>query len=91
LCVECLERRIGRLLEPDDFPPLPLNDDEECDSVRLRTRKGSGRHTEALYQLALAAMLELGREASVAADALGLDAELLAARAKDLREMEADR
>jgi hypothetical protein len=78
LCVDCVEERLDRALEPDDFPPLPLNDDEETDSVRLRTRKGSGRRTEPLYTLATAAVMDLGTDVDVAAERLGLSAELLA-------------
>ena len=77
LCVDCLEERLDRVLEPDDFPPLPLNDDEETDSVRLRTRKGSGRQTEPLYSLATNAVLDLCVDVDVAAQALRLDAGLL--------------
>jgi hypothetical protein len=78
LCVGDLEQRLGRTLEPEDFPPLPINDDDECDSVRLRTRKGSGRAVEALYALAAAAVVELGLDSAHVAEVLGLSGELLA-------------
>lgn len=78
LCVGCVEERLDRCLEPDDFPPLPVNDDDETDSVRLRTRKGSGRRVEALYRLATDAVLDLGANVDAAAAALGLDAGVLA-------------
>jgi hypothetical protein len=78
LCVGCLEERIDRSLEPEDFPPLALNDDHETDSVRLRTRKGSGRRVEPLYRLATDAVLDLGANVDAAAAALGLDAGVLA-------------
>jgi hypothetical protein len=42
LCVGCLEDRLDRRLTPDDFLAVPLNDDSELDSVRLRSRKRSG-------------------------------------------------
>jgi hypothetical protein len=77
LCVVCLEERIDRLLEPADFPPLPLNDDHEVDTVRLRIRKGSGRRTEELYGLAQHAVLDLGIDLDQAATTLGLDRALL--------------
>jgi hypothetical protein len=77
LCVGCLEERLGRVLEPADFPPLPANDDEETDSVRLRTRKGSGRRTEDLYRIAVDAVLDLGVDSAQAAEVLGIDAGLL--------------
>ena len=57
LCVGCLEDRLGRVLEPDDFKRVPLNDDDELDSIRLRLRKGSGRFTEPLFQQAVRAVL----------------------------------
>jgi len=78
LCVGCLEERVGRSLEPADFPPLPVNDDDETDSVRLRTRKGSGRRVEALYRLATDAVLNLGTDVDAAAAALEIDARVLA-------------
>lgn len=77
LCVECLEERLERPLLPADFPPLPLNDDDEHDSVRLRVRKGSGREVEALYALASNAIVDLGVDVAAAAEALRLDAGLL--------------
>lgn len=78
LCIGCLEERVDRVVEPADFPPIPLNDDVETDSVRLRVRKGSGRSTYALYGLAQRAILDLGVNLNTAASALGLDASLLA-------------
>ena len=77
LCVGCLEERLGRVLTPEDFPPLPANDDDECDSVRLRTRKGSGRRVAALYQLGATAVLELGVDSTNVAEVLGIDGRLL--------------
>jgi hypothetical protein len=77
LCIGCLEDRLDRVLEPEDFPPLPLNDDEEMDTVRLRLRKGSGRATAALYAIAEKAVLDLGADLDEAAASLGLDAALL--------------
>jgi hypothetical protein len=78
LCIACLEDRIDRALEPKDFPPLPLNDDEPTDTVRLRLWKGSGRATLALYGIAQHAVLSLGADLSDTAALLGLDASLLA-------------
>jgi hypothetical protein len=77
LCVGCLEDRLGRELEPADFTPLPVNDDEETDSVRLRLARGSGRRTEALYHLATIAVVDLGVAPDLAASALELDGALL--------------
>jgi hypothetical protein len=87
LCVGCLEERLGRCLEREDFLAIPLNDDNECDSVRLRIRKGSGRDSEALYRMAAEAVVELGRDPVVVAGRLGLDARLVAARAETARMM----
>jgi hypothetical protein len=77
LCVACVESRIGRALEPDEFSPVPLNDDDPCDSVRLRMAKGSGRRTAPLYALAGNAVIDLGVDLDTAATALGLDPSLL--------------
>jgi hypothetical protein len=77
LCVGCLEDRLDRVLGPDDFPPVSLNDDHATDSVRLRTRKGSGRRTEELYRLAVDAVLDLGADAAATAATLQLDAGVL--------------
>jgi carbamoylphosphate synthase large subunit len=85
LCVGCLEERIGRVLTPEDFLPLPVNDDDELDSVRLRTRKGSGRAVEALYQLGATAVLELGVDSANVAEVLELDGRLLAIRVDQAR------
>jgi len=78
LCIGCVEDRLDRVLEPDDFPPVSLNDDRPVDSVRLRTRKGSGRRTEELYGIAVDAVLDLGVEVAAAAATLHLDAAVLA-------------
>jgi hypothetical protein len=75
-CIECLEWRIGRTLEPADPPPIPINDDDD-DSVRLRTRKGSGRRTADLYEFAERAIGELGADVSTVAARLGLLEEML--------------
>jgi hypothetical protein len=98
LCVGCLEERLGRQLVPEDFPALPLNDDHETDSVRLRTRKGSGRCVERLYGLGVKAVLDLGVDAAVVAARLGLDGPLLGTwvdnakfNREALAEIEADR
>jgi hypothetical protein len=43
LCVGCLETRVGRRLEPDDFLPCPANVDEQWvsrKSDRLLDRMG---------------------------------------------------
>ena len=85
LCVACLEERLERVLTPEDFPPLPLNDDEACDSVRLRTRKGSGRAVEGLYRIATAAVLDLGVDAPVVAEILGIGEGLLEIRVDGAR------
>ena len=85
LCVGCLELRLGRVLTPEDFPPLPANDDDECDSVRLRTRRGSGRAVEALYQLGTTAVLDLGVDSANVAEVLELDAKLLEVRVEGAR------
>jgi hypothetical protein len=77
LCISCLEDRLDRALEREDFPPLVVNDDSELDTVRLRLRKGSGRCTEALYVLAQHAVLDLGIDQDLAATVLGLDSGLL--------------
>lgn len=77
LCVACLEDRLDRALEPEDFPAFPLNDDHELDSVRLRVRKGSGRNSEALYELAVAAVVEVGRDEREVAESLRLELGLL--------------
>jgi hypothetical protein len=39
LCVGCLERRLGRRLQPNDFMALSINDPSDCDSGRLADRK----------------------------------------------------
>jgi hypothetical protein len=78
LCVECLEARIDRVLEPEDFPPLPLNDDDEHDSVRLRERKGSGRATEGLYVVGADAVVDLGADVEKTAKLLRVDPDCLA-------------
>jgi hypothetical protein len=77
LCVACLEDRIGRALVPGDFQPLPVNDDDERDTVRLRFAKSSGRQTAALYGLASRAVVNLGVDPQEAATALGLDVSLV--------------
>jgi hypothetical protein len=78
LCVACLENRLDRALEREDFPPLVVNDDSELDSVRLRLRKGSGRCVEPMYALAQHAVADLGVGLDLAAMTLGLDCALLA-------------
>ena len=85
LCVGCLEERLGRVLTPEDFTALPVNDDDECDSVRLRTRKGSGRAVEGLYQVGTTAVLELGVDSANVAEVLELDAKLLEVRVEGAR------
>lgn len=60
LCIECLEEKLDRYLVSGDFPSLPINDNEGCDSVRLRTPKGSGRRTDRLHGIAVAAAVDLG-------------------------------
>lgn len=77
LCVGCVEDRLARVLEPADFPALPLNDDAELDTVRLRLRKGSGRRTYELYELATRAVVDLGADLDDAAERLGLEVGLL--------------
>jgi hypothetical protein len=41
LCIGCLEARIGRQLNTDDFPDLPINDashaDDPCHAYTFRT------------------------------------------------------
>ena len=39
LCVDCLERRIGRRLKPKDFPKDPFNDPRMPCTDRLRARR----------------------------------------------------
>jgi hypothetical protein len=78
LCVGCLENRLDRVLGSDDFPPVAVNDDHATDSVRLRTRKGSGRRTEELYRIAVDAILDLGADVAATAATLHLDAAVLA-------------
>jgi hypothetical protein len=42
LCIGCLEKRIGRRLKPDDFPPdHAFNDRTNPASKRLRKRRGA--------------------------------------------------
>jgi len=77
LCVACLEDRLDRALARDDFSSVPLNDDSELDSVRLRLRKGSGRCVEPLFALAAHPVLDLGIGQDLAATTLGLDSALL--------------
>jgi hypothetical protein len=72
-----LENRIDRALEHEDFPAVPLNDDSELDSVRLRLAKGSGRCVEPLFALAVHAVLDLGIDLDLAATTLALDSGLL--------------
>jgi hypothetical protein len=79
LCVGCVEQRLGRELESEDFPALPVNDDADTDSVLLRLRKGSGRAVEGLYVLAKHAVADLGVDVGLAASALGLESSLLLA------------
>jgi hypothetical protein len=38
LCIECLERRLGRQLNRDDFTSAPINDPDKQCSPRLRDR-----------------------------------------------------
>lgn len=39
LCIGCLEARLGRLLQPDDFTDAPINDPDFLPmSDRLRSR-----------------------------------------------------
>ena len=41
LCIDCLEKRIGRTLVPSDFRKIPVNDPAEFDhSDRLLNRLG---------------------------------------------------
>lgn len=40
LCVGCLEGRMGRSLNPDDFLPCPLNSGMAPQSLRLRRALG---------------------------------------------------
>lgn len=40
LCIGCLEVRLGRMLTPQDFTALPINNPHEYDTPRLRDRKG---------------------------------------------------
>ena len=41
LCIGCLETRLGRQLQPEDFNrSLPLNDPSEVDSPRICDRRG---------------------------------------------------
>lgn len=92
LCIGCLEERLGRPLVPDDFGAIPLNDDREIDTIRLRLAKGSGRCVEALYDLATKAVVNLGVDPDVAAESLGLDRDLLdvwVEHAQMVREVEA--
>jgi hypothetical protein len=77
LCCQCLEDRLDRPLEREDFPAVPLNDDSELDTVRLRLRKGSGRSVEGLYALAEHAVVDLGVDLDLTATTLGLDSGLL--------------
>src|ERR1019366_2224390 len=85
LCVGCLEERLGRVLTPEDFLPLPVHEDDELDSVRLRTRKGSGGAVEALYRIATGAVLDLGVGSEALAEGLGIDGRLLEVRVDSAR------
>jgi hypothetical protein len=42
LYIGCLEHRLGRRLEPEDFADLPLNEPNGLESARLRDRLVSG-------------------------------------------------
>ena len=77
LCIGCLENRLERDLGPDDFPCLPANDDHECDSVRLRLRKGSGRRVGGLYEIGARAVVRYGATVDEVAFELGLVAACL--------------
>lgn len=48
LCVPCLEARIGRLLSADDFPRLPINNPDHCDTRRLAELKEAAQRTYAV-------------------------------------------
>jgi hypothetical protein len=87
LCVACLEVHLGRELQPEDFPPVILNDDHPTDSVRLRLRKGSGRAVEGLYLLAARAVVDLGVNADLAASTLGLESSTLSVCVNNARMM----
>ena len=39
LCIACLETRLGRILTPDDFPDLPVNEPGPADTPLLAARK----------------------------------------------------
>jgi hypothetical protein len=39
LCIGCLERRLDRMLAPEDFTDAPINQVHRSDSERLRARK----------------------------------------------------
>jgi hypothetical protein len=77
LCVGCLEERLGRRLVPADFPELPINDDEEHDSFRLRERKGSGRDSMERYMRGVVMVLDGGRDVEAVAAELDVSAHLL--------------
>jgi hypothetical protein len=76
LCVGCLEDRLHRPLGPVDFLPIPANDDDEKDTIRLRACKGSGRNTYALYGFAIEA-IACGTAPEQVAERLGLDLGML--------------
>jgi hypothetical protein len=84
LCLGCLENRLGRELEPPDFPRLPINDDEEVDSIRLREAKGSGRCAHHLFEIAVEAVLA-GADAGMVAERLKLAPDVLAVWVKGAR------
>ena len=77
LCVGCAEIRLRRRLAPDDFPQLPLNDSRPWDSPRLRSRKGSGRLSEARYEAAVLYVLDEAWSVEDAAVEWDVERELL--------------
>jgi hypothetical protein len=49
LCVGCIERRLGRMIGPDDFTAAPINEPSPWDTPRSAARKAGElndrRHT----------------------------------------------
>jgi hypothetical protein len=42
LCIGCLETRLGRELNRDDFPDMPINDPDSWDTLRLASARMRG-------------------------------------------------
>jgi hypothetical protein len=55
LCVRCIERRLGRYLQPEDFLGLPINEPSNYSSPLLVSRQTCRtRHVETGYRVPVA-------------------------------------